>query len=275
MNQPLDKVMEVLKCSRGVNLSGYRSGTLKRRIELRITRVTGGDIDAYLHLLKTDPQEADRLISAITIKVTTFFRDPLVFELLSQDILTTIIKSKIKTKSREIRIWSAGCATGEEAYSLAMLVHMALKEQFSKWNIHIFATDLDDVALERASNAIYERSALKNVKLGLLDRYFAKEGEKFKVKPVVADMVQFAKYDLTSQNLSVPAESIFGGFDLVLCRNVLIYFLLESQRNILKKLSNSISKGGYLVLGDSESLSKELDFKLYTVDRKNRIFCKM
>ncbi len=270
----LDEIISELKAVRGIDLSGYRRSTLRRRLAIRLARVCDGDPQAYIRLLRTDRSEADQLIAAVAIKVSSFFRNPLVFELTSENILPEIIERKRRSGSREIRIWSAGCATGEEAYSIAILLHQALKGKLTDWTVHIFATDMDDGALQAAKSGVYSRDRLENVKLGVLDKYFFARDDHYEVRPFLRKMVRFSLDDLTSQELAAPAESIFGGFDLVFCRNVLIYFSIPVQTRVINRLSQCLMQGGYLILGDSESIPAEMESKLQTIDRKNRIFHK-
>ncbi len=274
MSDYLDKIIAEIKTVRDINLNGYRRGTLRRRVAARITRLGDETPEVYFRRLQSDPNEMDQLISTVTIKVSSFFRDPLVFELTAQKILPEIVERKRSNSGREIRIWSAGCATGEEPYSLSILTHQAIKDELADWTIHIFATDLDASALETARSGVYTRDHLKNVKLGVLDKYFDPVNENFSVQPFVRKMVRFSQDDLTCSKLAVPSESIFGAFDLVFCRNVMIYFSREVQEEIFHKLYNSLVGGGYLVLGDSESLSQEMESKFQIIDKKNRIFRK-
>jgi len=271
----LDRIVAELEAAREIDLSGYRRGTLQRRINARIARVCDGDSEVYLQRLRTDSNELNQLISAITIKVSSFFRNPLVFELVGQNILPDIIERKNRSRNREVRIWSAGCAAGEEAYSLSILAHQAMKGKLTDWTTLIFATDIDASAIETAKAGVYARSRLESVKLGVLDKYFDAAGDRFCVRPFVRRMVRFSQDDLTSSKLAAPAESIFGSFDLVFCRNVLIYFSREVQAEVFRKLCRSLVRGGYLVLGDSESLSKEMESKFQTIDSNNRIFRKL
>jgi len=274
MSDHLDKIVAELKAARKIDLSGYRRGTLRRRLAARIARVSDGDPEAYLRRLRTDPGEVNQLISTITIKVSSFFRNPLVFELVAQDILPDIIERKGRGRSREIRVWSAGCATGEEAYSLSILIHQAMKGKLTDWAVLVFATDLDAGAIEAGRAGVYARDRLESVELGVLDKYFDAAGDLFRVRPFLRRMVRFSRDDLISPKLSSPSESIFGAFDLVFCRNVLIYFSRKVQDEVYRKLYGSLARGGYLVLGDSESLSEEMESKLRTIDPKNRIFRK-
>lgn len=274
MDPFLDKVVSALKTARNIDLGGYREGTLSRRVAVRMAKVCRGDRAGYLRRLQASPGECDRLIQTITINVSSFFRDPSVYEALARNVLPEIIERKRTGRSKEIRVWSAGCAAGEEPYSIAILLDQALKGQKSDWSCLIFATDLDNSVLERATAGVYDREQLKNTKLGVLDTYFTPNGYEYELRPFIRKMVQFSWGDVVSPEHAIPAGSIFGSFDLVLCRNVLIYFSAAVQAGVFGQLDRSLAPGGYLVLGDSETLCRELDGKLQTLDRRNRIYRK-
>jgi chemotaxis protein methyltransferase CheR len=273
----LVNVLAALKTLRGVDLSGYRLDTLQSRVAARMTQAKSTDINEYTQQLHLDPDECDRLISSITIKVSSFFRDPVVFELTAQKLLTDIIERNRRKDAPggDIRIWSAGCATGEEAWSLAILLHQALEGQRSDWTVQIFATDLDTSALATAETGVYSRESLENVKLGVLDRYFEAHRNNYRVRPALRRMVRFSQDDLISAQRNAPADSVFGTFDLILCRNVLIYYSRDVQDHIFRKLHRSLAQQGYLVLGNAGCLNTEMESKLQTIDRMNRIYRKL
>lgn len=237
-----------------------------------MAKTCNGDGAAYLERLEASPDECDRLIETIAINVSSFFRDPAVYEALAREVLPEIIGRKQMGRSKEIRVWSAGCAAGEEPYSLAILLDRALKGKKSEWSYLIFATDIDNSALERAKAATYGREQFKDTKLDVLDTYFTPHGGGYELRPFVRKMVQFSWDDLASAGRVAPAGSIFGSFDLVLCRNVLIYFSGDVQGAIFGKLHKSLASGGYLVLGDSETLNSETNALLQTISQKNRIY---
>ncbi len=270
----LDKVIFALKTARNIDVSGYRENTLRRRVAARMAKVCHGDHADYLQRLRVNPGECDRLIEAITINVSSFFRDPMVYEALARDVLPELIERKQANGTKEIRVWSAGCAAGEEPYSIAILLDQALKGQKSDWSCLIFATDLDNAVLERAKVGVYDRKQLKDTRLGVVDGYFTPEGDGYRLRPFLRKMVQFSRGDLVSPEHAIPAGSIFGSFDLVLCRNVLIYFSTEVQAAVFAQLDRSLAPGGYLVLGDSETLCPELEGKLRMFNRGNRIYQK-
>jgi len=270
--EDLDYILNKLKQKRGIDFSSYRPNMLRRRIASRLARLGMKDLALYLEQLENDPAECDHLIDAIAINVSSFFRDPIVYEVLAQKILPELIDVKRRTGSREIRVWSAGCAAGEEPYSLAILIHEVLKKDDSNWKVYIFGTDIDKKALQRAEQATYSRDSLVNTKLGIVDTHFKPVNEGFQLNRSIRDMVSFSLDDLTSEKTFSPAESVFGEFDLIVCRNVLIYFNQELQTRVMNKFIRSLASRGYLVLGDSEAIGHQFESKVQVVDRRNRIY---
>jgi chemotaxis methyl-accepting protein methylase len=179
-----------------------------------------------------------------------------------------------REQTRQIRVWSAGCATGEEAYSVAILLAQALEDEDFPWLPSICATDISPQALAAAQTGRYRRESLETTQLGVLDRFFRPAAEGFEVIPEIRRMVHFSRDDLTSRQSLAPADSVFGSFDLVLCRNVLIYFSLDLQKRVQDKLYGALAPGGYLVLGMSESLPPGTASRLIAFDRPQRIFHK-
>lgn len=274
MTEFLDEVIHELSRTRGLDLSGYRRSMLERRLCTRLAKLAITDPAAYLVRLRNDPAEPSRLVEAVTVNVTAFFRNPAVWEILSHSVIRQIIERKQSSRNREIRVWSAGCATGEEPYSVAILLHEALQNELSNWKVHIFATDLSEDALRAATLGVYARDRMENSRLGILDRYFTLTDGVYEVRPFVRRMVWFSRDDLTSSR-TAPAESIYGTFDLVLCRNVLIYFARPLQHQVLDKLSRATARNGYLVLGEAEVLDKDNPYGLHIIDRRNRIYQKV
>lgn len=271
MQSLLDEVISELSHARGIDLGGYRRSMLQRRLDARMAVLRINEPLDYLTRLRNEPAEYDSLIEAVSINVTSFFRDPIVWEILTQSTLPAIVESKQHSHQRELRVWSAGCASGEEAYSIAILLHELLRDELPEWKIHIFATDLSEDSLRTATAGLYPRERLENTRLSILDNYFTPNGSGFEVRPFIRRMVWFSKDDLTSSRLA-PTESIYGTFDLVLCRNVLIYFARPLQQRVIEKLTRAMAKGGFLILGESEVLDKNNPLGLKVVDRRNRIY---
>jgi chemotaxis methyl-accepting protein methylase len=218
--------------------------------------------------------ECHRLIEAFLIKVSSFFRDLLVFESLAHRGLPLIIERHRRDPSRQMRVWSAGCAAGEEAYSVAILLAQALEVEDFPCLPYICATDISPQTLTAAQTGRYHRESLETTTLGILDRFFRPTAEGFEVIPEIRRMVHFSRHDLTYRRSLAPADSVFGSFDLVLCRNVLIYFSLDLQKRVLEKLYCALNPGGVLVIGTFESLPREMEPRLTAIDRPHRIFCK-
>jgi chemotaxis methyl-accepting protein methylase len=274
----INALLEVLKKIRGIDFSGYRQEVIKQRISARMTVLQMKDPRTYLPFIKDNRHECDALINAITINASWFFRDPLVFEIIEQTLLPGIIIRKQRQKSREIRIWSVGCAAGEEGFSIAVLVHRVMERWPADldWKPYIFATDIDTDALEKAQAGVYPRESFESTKLGILDGYFiARENPaEYEARSFIKDMVSFSIDDCTSSKHIAPVNSVFGTFDMVLCRNVLVYFSPELQKIVLNKISKTITPGGYLILGDAEYLTEEIQHEFLTLDSRNKIFQK-
>ncbi|GBC62099.1 chemotaxis protein CheR [Desulfonema ishimotonii] len=274
MDVLMDHVMAELFRTRHIDLTGYRRPILVNRLLRRMKILEIRDPFKYLTRLRSDPEEVDHLMESLLIRVSTFFRNPLVFELIGQQILPHILFGRKRSGIPEIRVWSAGCATGEEAYSIAILLHEVIRRGGGGLTPYIFATDISRKALDFARAGKYPRQCFEHTRLGVLDRYFSASDDGFEVIPLIRHMVRFSDDDLTSAQRIAPADSIFGTFDLILCRNVLIYFSDALQRTVFAKLYRALNRGGYLVLGEAESLPPGPEKGFAEIDSRNRIFQK-
>ncbi|SMC82092.1 chemotaxis protein methyltransferase CheR [Desulfocicer vacuolatum DSM 3385] len=255
MNIYLQHILSFLNKNRGIDFSGYRTAMIQSRIDQRVHFTHCSDTNEYLSYLKKTPHEIDTLIDTLTINVSHFFRNTFVFEYLQKLLLPTLLQQKKFQPHPSLRIWSCGCAMGEEAYSMAMLINecMEKEKQLPDINIDIFATDLDANAIKKAKKAMYLKESIKNIKYGLVEKYFLCRGDAFQLLPFLKQRVSFSVYDILDQKSYAPPESIFGSFDMVLCRNVLIYFNTECQDKIFNKLYRSLNTNGYLILGEAET----------------------
>ena len=253
MDQDLQDTVTWLATQRSIAFSSYRPDLLGRIINRRAAAVNCDGLRDYLNYLKENDKELQELLDELTINVSKFFRNPLVFEILAEKILPPLILRKSQD-NESLRIWSAGCAQGEEAYSLAILIKDFILRNAIGLKAHIFATDIDEDALEHAMAGKYCFEAIENIKAGLLKKYFKKNGKFYRVRPVIKEMVAFSVHDLLDKKTLVPPVSVFGDFDLVVCCNVLIYYRKGLQKIILRKLCRSIAPGGFLVLGEAETL---------------------
>jgi chemotaxis protein methyltransferase CheR len=228
----------------GINLSAYKSNQLHRRILSLMSRVGVGSVEEYINLLKKDSAQKQKFLDFITINVTEFFRNPEIFE-----DLTGKIRSDLCVNNKDLKVWSAACSTGAEPYSLAMILNRVAPEGKHK----ILATDIDTTILEKAKKGEYASSDIKNVKKEYLDKYFTTAGDKYVVSSRLKSMVTFKKHDLI-------LERYEGDFDLIVCRNVVIYFNQEVKNDIYKKFSCSLKKGGLLFVGATESIYNYRDY---------------
>lgn len=253
MNDELELIVNYLNEKRGFDFSGCRSSMVERRIRKRLMATNSSDCREYLHYLERYPDELDNLVDVLTINVSSFFRDTFAFEYIERIILPSIVSDKRETHDNSLRVWSAGCATGEEAYSIAMLITKLLEKEDLTLDLNIFATDIDAQSLRKAQEGVYSFESIANVKYGLLRKCFTIEDDSFRVIPKIKELVSFSHYDILDKRTYVPPESVFGAFDIVFCRNVLIYFQIGYQHILFDKLYRSLATNGYLVLGEREA----------------------
>jgi two-component system CheB/CheR fusion protein len=248
----------------GVDFAAYKPPTIARRLWRRMTAAGTPTLAAYVDHLEAHPQEEQRLIADFLIKVTRFFRDPALFARLREEVVPELVDAA-RREGRELRLWSAGCATGEEAYSLALVVAEALEASPGPSPpVRIFATDLDEGALAFARRGVYPATALSDVPEELRDRFFAERDGAFEVSKAVRGLLVFGGHDLAQR-------PPFPNTDLVLCRNVLIYFAAELQRRVLEIFAFSLREDGILVLGKAET-ARPLEESFTAVDRRLRIY---
>ncbi|HLA48829.1 MAG: hypothetical protein A3I04_01525 [Nitrospinae bacterium RIFCSPLOWO2_02_FULL_39_110] len=265
----LYELLEYVRELRAIDFNAYRQDTIKRMLEKRLQSTRMPDYASYQQYLRENPQEIDVLIDTLTIKVSHFFRNPLVFEVLKKTVLPELIDTG---KRDTLRIWCAGCAKGEEAYSVAILIREIIKEEPFIPDIFLIATDINREAIEDAKNAVYPDEALLEVKKGYLDTYFNIEDGNYRLKDEISLMVTFAYHDVTTG--STPKEGIFSDYHLILCRNLLIYLDRELQERVLKSLSGFLVEKGYLVLGEVESLPAQISKGFYEIIPNTKIFRK-
>lgn len=223
----------------GINLSAYKPNQLHRRIESLMTRVGVGSLEEYTKLIKKDSAQRQRFLDFITINVTEFFRNPELF-----DELDKYIKSVYLPKNQSLKIWSAACSIGCEPYSVAMMLQ---NSSTSAARHKILATDIDSTILAKAKEGEYTENEMKNVKPEYLNKYFKLVNNKYKINESIKNMVTFKKHDLI-------LDSYEGNFDIILCRNVVIYFNTDVKNEIYRKFSQSLKPGGLLFVGATESI---------------------
>ena len=249
----LQRILDYLQEQRRLDFSGYCRAMVERRLETRMRAVHCDTEAAYLAYLEQHAQELDCLVDALAINVSSFFRNPLTFEYLAQEILPVLIWEKQRRGDLCLRVWSAGCADGEEPYSVAILIDHLLKKEDTEFQVNIFATDINEGAIQRAHLGEYALESLKHIKFGLFQAYFTKHNNTYCISKAIKQLVQFSQQDLLHPLAHAPSESVFGDFDIVLCRNVLIYLESQAQDSVFRKLHRSLADRGCLVLGEAET----------------------
>ncbi len=267
--QEIDLILGHLQEQTGLDFFGNYSSMIGRRLRIRMSKTGQQSYQDYSVYLQQNNDELAELLDSLTISVTSFYRDPFTFEFIYEHVLPHIFEEKGKSRDATLRIWCAGCSTGEEAYSMAILLkEMKEKHPDSKIAPSIFATDIDQHALEAAQAGRYNLKSVWNVKQGQVSKYFKVHGESFEINTEIKKLVEFSTFDMLSDLTLAPPDSIFGGFDIVLCRNLLIYFTAEYQVKIMTKLYESLNLNGVLILGKTE---RPLDpYKLKFVEENSR-----
>lgn len=215
-------LLDLVRERSGIDFKRYKQATIVRRLRRRIVATDSETMEGYSRYLEAHPEELQRLINSFLIKVTEFMRDPDLFAHLRATILPELV-AHARNENRSLRIWSAGCATGEEAYSLAILVSEILGDELENFNVRIFSTDVDSEAISFARRGVYSPSAVDDLPPELVQKYFVAVDGNYQIKKRIRNLTVFGEHDLGQR-------APFPNIDLVVCRNVLIYFTSELQR---------------------------------------------
>jgi len=262
----LSEIRGLIETRSGIHFDDSRERFFSTRVveHVESRKLTHGT--DLIRLIKNSNVEYDSLLQRLLTQETSFFRYPSLFEALEKKVLPDLHMKKFWESPRSLRVWSAGCATGEEAYSIAMTVADAI-EFADAWNIHILATDVSRDALEHADHGLYEPRDMETVSPRQREQYFSRAGDYYLVRPRVRNLVTFAPMNL--------AQVVYmGKFDCIFCMNVLIYFSEERRAQLIQRFYEYLEPGGYLFLGHAESISKA-DVKFEThIYRDARIYQK-
>ena len=265
-NQTFQLLLDKIQEDRSLDFHHYNLELLKRRVAIRLRKTGVNNYSDYLLLLMKNPEEYDKLFETLCINVSEFFRDPEVWKAM-KSLFLGLLQQKANEADNSLRIWSAGCANGEEPYSIAILMKELMSRERVNCRVEISATDVEQKCLKFAHKGIYLKTSLKNAPKELLNRYFTPAEDCFKINDEVKKLVNFFYLDLTSSELVKKADIIF-------CRNVFIYFDRDLQEQLLMKFYNSLKPKGYLLLGKSETLIQEAKEIFEDVDINSRLFRK-
>ncbi len=260
-----DELLRMLKETRGFDFTGYKPSTLQRRVQRRMTALDLSTFGEYRDFLELQPEEFTELFNTMLINVTGFFRDPAAWQVLSDTVVPALLSAK--GPRMPIRAWSAGCATGEEAYTLAMILAEAVGPEQFRERVKIYATDLDEDALQQARYGAYEAKALDDVPEALREIYFERAGARFAFRRDLRRQVIFGRNDLTH-------DAPISHVDLLVSRNTLMYFNADTQTSIIQRFHFALSDSGYLFLGKAEMLLNYAD-RFQAVDLRKRVFRKL
>lgn len=258
----MTQVFSILKSVTNIDYAYYKQTTILRRIERRLVVTHNRNLREYVNYLSANPEEAKVLAKEVLIGVTSFFRDPDYFDVLKEQVIRPMVQNG--KPSQQIRVWVAGCSTGEEAYSIAILFTEAMEELNVRRDIKIFATDLDGDAVSTATRGIYSDNIIEDVSVTRLSRYFLRKGNKYAIRHDIRQMIIFAQHNVFQ-------DPPFGRLDLISCRNLLIYFQSVLQRNLFAIFHMALNDKGYLFLGRSESVF-DYDDVFRTLSANEKIF---
>jgi two-component system CheB/CheR fusion protein len=258
----LQKIFILLRAQTGHDFSYYKQNTIHRRIERRMAVNQIEQIDLYVRYLQQNRLEVETLFRELLIGVTNFFRDPDAFTALEGQIIPRLLDNK--PPGATIRVWVPGCSTGEEAYSIAILLRERMDEQKKEYKVQIFATDIDSEAIEKARAGIYPDSIAADVSAERLQRFFSQENNHYRIKKTIRDMVVFAAQNAIE-------DPPFSRLDLISCRNLLIYLGPELQKRVIPLFHYALNRDGFLFLGNSETIGEFGDL-FASVDRKWKLY---
>ena len=260
-------LMEKITRDSGFRCASYKDKCLRRRIAVRMRAKGAYTANEYAGVLDTDPREYERLLRSLTVNVTKFFRNPETYSAIEKQVIPTLWSAN----TDGIRVWSAGCASGEEPYSVAILFHKHATETRSEQrlaNVDVLGTDIDSEVLGEAERAFYAESALVETPLGLRDRYFPQIAGLRTMLPEVKRLVRFEADDLLG--FRPPVAEV----QLVLCRNVIIYFERAAQDRLFEEFHRVLAPGGFLVLGKVETLLGDARALFTPINARERVFQK-
>jgi len=262
-----DRIRQILKTLAGFQLHGYKNACIKRRISARIRSVGCASAREYQEFLLQNRSEPAELVKTLTIHVSKFFRNPTTFSMLRDEVLPALFSRCIEEGRESLDIRSLGCASGEEPYTMAMILRDSFTQEMTRVPVSINATDIDPEVLRVAAEASYDQDRMDETPAAIRERFFTWQDNSYRLVPEIRNMVSFHYHDMLRPT---PLEAC----DLILCRNVLIYFERGHQEALLKRFAESLRSGGFLVLGKTETLLGEVRDRYQTLCPVERIYRK-
>jgi chemotaxis methyl-accepting protein methylase len=248
----IQRIVDLLIRSLGADISKYDDSFLNTSLQKRIAETCSGSIAGYCGVLERNISERTAFIDSLQISYSDFFRNPLTYAVLERMVLPSLVLNKKTSTQKEIRIWSAACAGGQEAYTLAILLEELKNSADVQFRYRIFATDQSETQVHEAMDGQFTATALQNVSLKRVREWFTRQGDCYTIKAELQKNIAFSQFDLLNEAVSYPPASIFGDFDLVVCANLLFYYKNAYRNIILGKVNNSLGKNGLLVTGEAE-----------------------
>lgn len=275
MTKNIESIVSLMDVKYGQDISMYEQLFLKQIITGRVSALLLQTVDAYFIYLNQYSSEAHELVGALSNSHSEFFRNPLSYNILDRYLIPALYLNSNNKRTQEIRCWSAGCAAGQEAYSMAIMLDEFKKLHNTEASFRIFATDISPAQLEMARIGVYNFHTLQNISLRHLKTYFTEVGESYQLCQQIKSQVDFSFYDLLEKDTNAPSVSVYGGFDIILCCNVLLYYKSEIQKDIIEKFCKSLNPGGILITGEAESDILKQVRKLKQFCSHSQIFVKL
>ncbi|MDR3652985.1 MAG: CheR family methyltransferase [Paludibacter sp.] len=252
MTEKYRQLTELILEKDRIDISKYDSSFIINSIQFRMSETQCDSESSYFSFVKKNDVESSKFVDSLCVSYSEFFRNPLTFSVLEKIVIPSIVMNTINSNRKEIRIWSAACAAGQETYSLAILLKEISQAIGEKINFRIFSTDQSELQIAEAKKGIYYDSGLNNMTLKRLSRWFIKKDNTYHVIPELKESIDFSVFDLFAEDCYCPPTSIFGEFDIVVCANLLFYYQPKFRTKIIDKATKCLSTNGFLITSETE-----------------------
>ena len=250
MNEYYNNIIKLFSEQYLKDISVFQKVFIELILKTRMTETKQNNLNDYIDFISKDKKEALVFFDSLKNTYTEFFRNPLTFGFLENILLPKMLNKE--ENNNGLRIWSAGCSSGEEPYSLLMLFYDFISNHSLAFDLNVFATDNSSVMIEKAKKGLFNKNNIKNIKIDYVNKYFDLTADTYMIRDFIKRYISFSQYDLLEKESISPPESIYGDFDLIMCCNLLLYYNWEKQKIIINKLYNSLKTGKYLIVGEVE-----------------------